>query len=73
MWREDIRVFHEDPPNFREVLLQKRRHGTGRVYLWQEPRSLQRLINWYFAELILAGLPPSYVIPAHIASIEGIS
>lgn len=70
-WLPTLKVAHEDPVSFEAILKQKQRHGSGRVHVWDQLPPLEHLVCRYFVAPVEAGLPESYVVPAHLAFLHG--
>ena len=70
-WLPELTVFHEDPSDMRAVCRQKYRHGSGRIHVWDASPSSDHLLERYFTGPIAAGVPEDYVIPAHLAFLQG--
>lgn len=65
-------VYHKDPPSLREAMIQKARHGSGRIYLWERTPSLKYFfIRYFWNPIFNFGVPFWYVIPTHLAFISG--
>lgn len=67
-----MKVYHEDPKSIFASMRQKKRHGSGRIYVWEQPPPLSLMMQRYFLKPILFHRVPFwYVLPTHAAFLWG--
>ena len=68
----DVVVRHKDPSSLSVSIKHKYRHGSGRIYVWENTPSISHLLDRYFIKPIFQyKVPFWYVIPTHIAFLWG--
>lgn len=68
----DVVVLHKDPISLSISIKHKYRHGSGRIYVWENTPSISHLLSRYFFKPIFQyKVPFWYVIPTHIAFLFG--
>jgi glycosyltransferase involved in cell wall biosynthesis len=67
-----MRVRHKDPTSLLSSMSQKRRHGSGRIYVWDRTPSFGHLFRRYFwIPIVGHRVPCWYVLPTHAAFLWG--
>jgi len=68
----DVVIFHKDPSSLSISIKHKYRHGSGRIFVWENTPSIRHLLSRYFIKPIFTyKVPFWYVIPTHSAFLWG--
>lgn len=68
----DAKVFHRDPENLAASMRQKKRHGSGRIHVWNNIPSIRHLFKrYYWNPIVHFEVPWWYVLPTHSAFLWG--